>query len=89
MVRAVNLGLATGLIGGGMLVPLGPVFSDEVLGAGSPGFGLLTTALGFGVAAGVLVGVGPPEAAAEGAGVHGALLVAGVEPGRRRVGRRR
>ena len=54
VVRAVNLGLAVGLIGGGMLVPLGPVFSDEVLGAGSPGFGLLTTALGFGVAVGVL-----------------------------------
>ena len=28
VVRAVNVGLATGLIGGGMLVPLGPVFSD-------------------------------------------------------------
>ena len=54
VVRAVNLGLAVGLIGGGMLVPLGPVFSDEVLGAGTPGFGLLTTALGFGVAVGVL-----------------------------------
>ena len=29
VVRAVNVGLATGLIGGGMLVPLGPVFSDR------------------------------------------------------------
>ena len=55
VVRAVNLGLATGLIGGGMLVPLGPVFSDQVLGAGSPGFGLLTTGLGFGVAIGVFL----------------------------------
>ena len=51
--RAVNVGLATGLIGGGMLVPLGPIFSDEVLGAGAAGFGLLITALGFGVAVGV------------------------------------
>lgn len=54
VVRAVNLSLATGLIGGGMLVPLGPVFSAEVLGAGTAGFGLLTTALGVGVALGVL-----------------------------------
>lgn len=53
-VRAVNLGLATGLIGGGMLIPLGVVFSNEVLGAGSPGYGLFITALGFGVAFGVI-----------------------------------
>ena len=37
-VRAVNLGLATGLIGGGMLIPLGAVFSTEVLDAGAAGF---------------------------------------------------
>lgn len=53
-VRAVNLGLATGLIGGGMLIPLGAVFSTQVLGAGAAGFGLFTTALGFGVAIGVI-----------------------------------
>ncbi|MFP4513956.1 MAG: MFS transporter [Acidimicrobiales bacterium] len=53
-VRAVNLGLATGLIGGGMLVPLGAVFSNEVLGRGEAGFGLLTFGLGVGVASGVL-----------------------------------
>lgn len=53
-VRAVNLGLATGLIGGGMLIPLGAVFSTEVLGAGAAGYGLFTTALGFGVALGVI-----------------------------------
>ncbi|CAN5705583.1 hypothetical protein BH20ACT2_BH20ACT2_23210 [soil metagenome] len=53
--RAVNLGLATGLIGGGMLVPLGPVFSKEVLGAGDAGFGLFIFALGVGVAIGVLL----------------------------------
>lgn len=53
-VRAVNLGLATGLIGGGMLIPLGVVFSNEVLGAGSPGYGLFITSLGFGVAFGVI-----------------------------------
>jgi len=53
-VRAVNLGLATGLIGGGMLIPLGAVFSTQVLGTGAAGFGLFTTALGFGVAIGVV-----------------------------------
>lgn len=53
-VRAVNLGLATGLIGGGMLIPLGAVFSTEVLDAGAAGYGVFTTALGFGVAAGVV-----------------------------------
>jgi dTMP kinase len=53
-VRAVNLGLATGLIGGGMLIPLGAVFSTEVLDSGAAGYGLFTTALGFGVALGVV-----------------------------------
>ncbi len=53
VVRAVMLGLGTGLIGGGMLVPLGPVFSRVVLGSGTAGFGWLVTALGFGVALGV------------------------------------
>jgi dTMP kinase len=55
VVRAVNVGLATGLIGGGMLVPLGPEFSSVVLNAGPAGFGLFVSALGFGVAAGVVV----------------------------------
>jgi dTMP kinase len=53
-VRAVNIGIATGLIGGGMLIPLGAVFSTEVLDAGAAGYGLFTTALGFGVALGVV-----------------------------------
>lgn len=55
VVRGVNIGLATGLIGGGMLVPLGPVFSTDVLGTGTAGFGLFVFALGFGVAVGILV----------------------------------
>jgi dTMP kinase len=55
IVRSVNLGLATGLIGGGMVVPLGSIFATEVLGAGPAGYGLFITALGFGVAAGVLL----------------------------------
>jgi dTMP kinase len=55
VVRAVMIAVGTGLIGGGMLVPLGDVFSREVLGGGSAGFGLLLTALGTGMAAGVVV----------------------------------
>lgn len=55
VVRAVIVGLATGLVGGGMLVPLGPVMSKEVLGGGPAGFGLLLTALGVGVAGGIVL----------------------------------
>jgi dTMP kinase len=52
-VRAVNVGIATGLIGAAMLVPLGPVFATDVLGASDSGFGVLVFALGLGVAGGV------------------------------------
>ena len=54
VVRPVILGIGTGLIGGGMVVPLGPVASAQIYGAGSTGFGLLLAALGFGVAAGII-----------------------------------
>lgn len=54
VVRAVNVGLATGLIGGGMVVPLGPAFADEVLGAGAGGYGALLTALGVGAVIGIV-----------------------------------
>ncbi len=54
LVRGVMLGLAGGLIGGGSMVPLGPVFAKQVLGGGSAGFGVLMTALGVGAAIGVL-----------------------------------
>ncbi|MBV8160373.1 MAG: MFS transporter [Acidimicrobiia bacterium] len=54
VVRSVLVGLATGLIGGGMVVPLGPTFSSKVLHAGDAGFSLLLTAMGTGVAVGVL-----------------------------------
>ena len=55
IVRAVMIGLATGLFGGAMVVPLGPVFSKEILHAGTAGFGLLFTSLGLGVAGGVIL----------------------------------
>jgi dTMP kinase len=77
-VRAVNLGLATGLIGGGMLIPLGAVFSTDVLGAGAAGYGIFTTALGFGVAVGA-VGVSALQRRLPKERVFTtALLVAGV-----------
>ncbi len=54
VVRSVMVGLGTGLIGGGMVAPLGPVFSTAVLDAGSAGFALMLTALGMGLAVGVV-----------------------------------
>jgi dTMP kinase len=54
VVRAVVVGLACGLIGGGMLVPLGQTFAEDVLGAGPSGYGVFTFALGIGVATGVI-----------------------------------
>ena len=55
VVRAVNVGLATGLIGGGMVVPLGAEFSQVVLGAGTAGYGVFVTALGVGAAIGIVL----------------------------------
>jgi dTMP kinase len=54
VVRAVNVGLAVGLIGGGMLVPLGQTFAKDVLDAGQSGYGVFIAALGVGVGAGVI-----------------------------------
>ena len=54
LVRGVMIGLAGGLIGGGSVIPLGPVLADSVLGGGSGAFGLLMTALGVGAALGVV-----------------------------------
>ena len=53
-VRSVLLGIGAGLFGGGMLVPLGQVFAEKDLGGGQAGFGVLISALGFGVAASVI-----------------------------------
>lgn len=53
VVSAVLLGLCTALLGGGMVVPLGVIFSKEVTGSGAAGFGVLTLGLGCGVAVGV------------------------------------
>lgn len=53
-VRAVMLSISTGLIGGGMVLPLGVPFLAIVLNAGPAGFGLLLTALGIGVAVSIV-----------------------------------
>ena len=54
VVKAVIIGLACGLGGGGVVVPLGPVFSKQVLHKGAGGFGVLLTALGVGTAVGIV-----------------------------------
>jgi dTMP kinase len=54
VVRAVNLGLAAGLLGGAMLVPLGPTFASKVTGDVNT-FSLYITAMGLGVAIAVAV----------------------------------
>jgi len=54
LLRAVNLGLAVGLVGGGMLVPLGTVYATEVLGVGNSGYYAMLMGLGVGLGGGVL-----------------------------------
>ena len=53
-VRSVMLGIGAGLFGGGMLVPLGQTFARDDLGGGASAFGVLISALGFGVAFSVI-----------------------------------
>jgi dTMP kinase len=78
LVRSVNLGLATGLVGGGMVVPLGSVFSIVVLGAGPAGYGVFITVMGFGVALGV-IGVSVTQRRLPKARVFSlSLMVAGI-----------
>ena len=54
-VRGVIVGLGLGLIGGGAMIPLGPVFAKEALDGDAATFGALMTALGLGAAIGVIV----------------------------------
>ncbi len=75
-VRAVLVGLGTGMIGGGMLVPLGAVYNDEVLGAGSAGFSSILVAMGLGVGGGVAV-VTVLQTAANRRGSNARLVVGG------------
>ena len=52
--RAVNLGLAVALVGGGMLVPLGTVYATEVLGVANSGYYAMLMGLGGGLGVGVI-----------------------------------
>ena len=53
-VRRVVFGMAMALFGGGALLPLGEAFANDVLQGGKTGFPILVTALGIGVALGML-----------------------------------
>lgn len=78
VVRAVMVALGFGLIGGGMVVPLGDLFSKDVLDAGSAGFGLLMSAMGFGMAAGVLLVSAVQKRLPKSTAFTGAVLGAGA-----------
>jgi dTMP kinase len=78
LVRGVMIGLAGGLLGGGAMVPLGPVFASEVLGSGSAGFGLLMTALGLGAAVGVVTLLWIQRRLPRATVFVGAVLAAGI-----------
>jgi len=77
-VKVVILGFCTGLVGGGMVVPLGVTFSAKVLKAGATGFGLLELSLGVGVALGVLALSVSQRHLSHERGFAGAVLGAGV-----------
>ena len=55
ILRAVNFGLAVGLVGGGMLIPLGTVYATEVLAADNRGYYGMLMGLGVGLGVGVLI----------------------------------
>jgi MFS family permease len=54
LVRGVMVGLAGGLLGCGVIIPLGALYATDVLGGGRSAFGLLYFALGLGGAIGVV-----------------------------------
>ena len=54
IVRSVNVGLATGVMGAGMVVSLGAIFVRDVLSGTEADFNLVLFALGMGMALGVL-----------------------------------
>lgn len=54
LVRSVMVGLGGGLLGGAAVIPLGPAYTERLLGSDSAGFGLLMTGMGMGAAVGVI-----------------------------------
>jgi dTMP kinase len=81
LVRGVMIGLAGGLIGGGAIVPLGAVFSDDILHATDSAFGFLTTALGVGAAIGVVTLLWLQRRLPRARVFTGAVITAGVAIG--------
>lgn len=54
LVRGVMIGLGVGIIGGGVLVPLGPIYAESILSGGSGTYSLLMIGLGTGAAIGII-----------------------------------
>ncbi len=54
LVRGVMVGIAGGLLGGGAVIPLGALFTKQVMHASASAYGFLATALGVGAAIGVV-----------------------------------
>jgi dTMP kinase len=54
LVRGVMIGLGGGLIGGGLIIPLGTLFANDVLRGGAGTFGVLMIAFGGGATIGLL-----------------------------------
>jgi dTMP kinase len=54
LVRGVMVGLAGGLIGGGMIIPLATLYARDVLVGGNASFGILMLAFGVGASIGVV-----------------------------------
>lgn len=52
--RAMTVGIVFGFTGVGSVIAVGPIFARETLQAGSEGWGLLVTAVGLGLATGML-----------------------------------
>lgn len=53
VVRMIMIGFSVALLGGAAVIPLGPLYAEQVLGGGSSAYGLIQFAMGFGAALGV------------------------------------
>ncbi len=79
--RAVNIGLAVALVGGGMLIPLGTVYATEVLGVANQGYYAMLMGLGAGLAVGVIALQGVSERVHRPTAFSAAMIAAGVALG--------
>lgn len=78
IVRSVNVGLATAVMGAGMVVLLGPRFVDEVIVGREADFHIVLFSLGVGMAAGVVSASLLQNRINRSRGFTGALVGAGV-----------